>query len=346
MGIYIRNRGEHMINKQTEQWQKRICAIFIEHLKTAKENARKANGTKLVWIRPWRNITQKSFSSGHVYQGFNQLLLSLVSHVMEYPDSRWLTYNQLVCHNRECEPDKQWHIPENKIALEGGHLFAIRYLKIRYRLKNKPKYYSAKEKDELIAKSSGRLHESDFTVTKSIGYHRVYNAGIVEGIDPDQAENFEPEEGFEKGAVGRFLASEHLRVVHAAQNRAFYDWGQDKIVLPLRSSFKNEKAYYATLLHEIAHAIGASHRLDRSLESFESSTESYAIEELVAELTSVFLVSHLKITNMDDGFGEFDNNLAYLDSWIATLKQRPEVLWDVLEQGAAAFDYFIEHSQE
>ncbi|MDD3027383.1 MAG: zincin-like metallopeptidase domain-containing protein [Erysipelotrichaceae bacterium] len=329
-----------MTDRQTKKWQERICAIFIEELKMIKNDTDSGKCPKLIWTRPWSQTSQKSLVSKHEYQGFNQLLLSLISYIKEYPDSRWLTYNQLISHNRGCDENSQWHIAPEKIAVDGGHLFTVRYLRVQYRHKDKPGYYSSNQKEKMIRQSQGRIMESDFTPIRSIGYHRVYNVSIVEGIK-NEADNDSPVRNvIAKSKVDRFLENEELCVVHVASNRAFYDWGQDKIVMPLRSAFKSEEAYYMTLLHEIAHATGAKHRLNRPLKSFDQRSAAYAIEELVAELSSVLLNNELNIRTIDEQSVNFNNNLAYLDSWIVALKQSPEVLWDVLEQAVAVFDYF------
>lgn len=335
-----------MTNRQTQKWQERICAIFIEELKKIKNDTDSGKCPKLVWTRPWRQISQKSLVSGHEYRGFNQLLLSLISYIKEYPDSRWLTYNQLICHNRECDEQSRWHIPAEKIALDGGHLLTVRYLKVQYRLKAKPGYYSSSKKEKMVCQSQGRLKESDFEPIRSIGYHRVYNASIVEGIESEAGRDCPEKNWSAESRVGRFLENERLEVVHVAQNRAFYDWHHDKIVMPQRSAFNSELSYYATLLHEIAHATGAGRRLNRPLESFDQSSEAYAIEELVAELSSVLLNNELNIQTIDEESANFNNNLAYLDSWIAALKKSPEVLWEVLEQAVAVSEYFQDSSAD
>lgn len=332
-----------MNDSQTQKWQRQICALFIEELKKIRNGGLDKNGVNSIWQRPWQLVRQKSLLTEKSYQGVNQLILTLVCQVKGYDDWRWLTYNQLISHNKTCKPVEKWHIPKEKITMDGGHLFAVRYLLIRYRLNNQGKFLTLAQKNQLISQSGGKLKEFDFVVSKTVGYHRVYNASIVAGIQKNSrgAGDFENEVAAK--VVADFLTNEKLVVEHRAQNKAFYDYANDKIILPLKSSFKNEASYYDVLLHEISHATGAKRRLNRIVDFKTQSKSAYALEELVAELAGVLLRSHLKIT-VENNEADYHNNIAYLDSWIISLQKSPEILWEVLEQAVGAYEYFVQNS--
>ena len=83
-----------------------------------------------------------------------------------------------------------------------------------------------------------------------------------------------------------FVASTGARIVEGG-DRAFYNIREDAITMPDRFRFIDTtsgtatEAWYATLLHELTHWTGASHRLDRTFgERF--GDDAYAMEELVA----------------------------------------------------------------
>jgi len=69
----------------------------------------------------------------------------------------------------------------------------------------------------------------------------------------------------------------------------------DDILTSDRVRFVDEVHLYSTVLHKMSHWSGAKHRLDRDL-SGRFGSESYAIEELVAELSASFLCADLVAT--------------------------------------------------
>lgn len=98
-----------------------------------------------------------------------------------------------------------------------------------------------------------------------------------------------------------------------AQNQAYYMAKSHKVVLPLKNQFESIQDYYQTMMHEFAHSTGHSSLLNRatlmSYSGFGSTT--YSKEELVAELSSLYTLTALKIANDDI----FKNSIAYLKSW-------------------------------
>ena len=125
-------------------------------------------------------------------------------------------------------------------------------------------------------------------------------------------------------------------VVHGS-DRACYLPGGDRIVLPPRCSFHSAAAYYATWAHEAVHSTGHPSRLGRDLSGAPGSA-SEAREELVAELGSVLLGDRLEIGS------DLANHAAYLASWIALLRDTPQVLWQVLAEARRAVDCLVPHA--
>jgi antirestriction protein ArdC len=82
-------------------------------------------------------------------------------------------------------------------------------------------------------------------------------------------------------------------------NRAFYRPSTDTIYMPLFEALRDAEAYYATLAHETTHWTMHPSRLDRDLSNEYGSkrfgSQSYAIEELLAELGSAFLCADLDL---------------------------------------------------
>jgi antirestriction protein ArdC len=95
--------------------------------------------------------------------------------------------------------------------------------------------------------------------------------------------------------------------------------------------------YYSTFFHEIIHSTGHEKRLNRSLKNGFGS-ESYAKEELIAELGSVFLNNHYGIETSNT----FDNSTAYIQSWLKALKDDKKLIVTASTQAEKAANYVLE----
>ena len=96
-------------------------------------------------------------------------------------------------------------------------------------------------------------------------------------------------------------------------SRSFYRPSSHDITLPLKESFKTVANYYATLFHEVGHSLAEKH---------EGGKESYAKEELVAELFSSIALQHCNLL----GDVIFENSASYLSSWLGELKNDKKLI--------------------
>ena len=116
-----------------------------------------------------------------------------------------------------------------------------------------------------------------------------------------------------------FVAALTVPITHGG-TRAFYRPSEDRIQMPDKPLFRHTmtasatEGYLAVLFHECGHATGAKHRLDRDL-SARFGTESYAVEELVAELTAAFLCADLAITAQPR-----PDHAHYIGNWLTVLR--------------------------
>jgi antirestriction protein ArdC len=118
-------------------------------------------------------------------------------------------------------------------------------------------------------------------------------------------------------------------------DEAYYSPQKDEIHLPSLGSFESNYAFNATALHELSHSTGHPSRLNRIQSSFFGSSQ-YAYEELVAEMCSCFMGYGLEA---DASSEHLDNHKAYVQSWIQTIREKPETLIRAIRdaQGAASF---------
>lgn len=134
---------------------------------------------------------------------------------------------------------------------------------------------------------------------------------------------------------------------------AFYSPKRDQIVVPSKKQFnisntpedvfKDGMEFYGTTIHEMAHFTGHESRLGRDgivkIDQFGS--DQYAKEELVAELTSVLIGNAM---GFDSRIRE--NNIAYLQNWIGSLKKDPKFLKSVMSDVNKSSKMVLEHIDE
>ena len=103
--------------------------------------------------------------------------------------------------------------------------------------------------------------------------------------------------------------------------------------MPQFEAFRDRVAYYATLGHETIHWSGGPKRLNRDL-SGRFGDESYAAEELVAELGAAFLCADLALTNEPR-----PDHAAYVSSWIKVLKRDKRAIFTAASKAQTATDW-------
>ena len=106
-------------------------------------------------------------------------------------------------------------------------------------------------------------------------------------------------------------------------------------MLPELDQFSEASAYYFTRAHESAHWSGHSSRLARDL-SGRFGSDSYAAEELVAELSAAFTCSTLGISQATR-----PDHPAYLASWLRVLRADSSALFHAAPKAQAATDYLV-----
>lgn len=143
----------------------------------------------------------------------------------------------------------------------------------------------------------------------------VFNAEQIQGLPKRESLAAEPWQRHERAEA--VLKASAATIQHDQSDRAFYRPSTDSIHLPGRASFPDADRYYSTALHELGHWTGHPRRLDRDLTgSFGS--ESYAKEELRAEISSLMVGSELGVGH------EIGQHAAYVKSWIKALRDDPK----------------------
>ena len=91
-----------------------------------------------------------------------------------------------------------------------------------------------------------------------------------------------------------------------------------------------------SILHELAHASGAPHRLNRDL-SGQFGDTAYSREELRAELASYFVGSALDLPC------DVPNHVSYIQSWIKVLKSDTREIFRAAADASRIADWILSH---
>lgn len=169
-------------------------------------------------------------------------------------------------------------------------------------------------------------------------YYVVFNYEQVEGVDlPKPKTPARP-------TVQPLPAAEALLADYTAAppvshggDRCFYAPAPDRIQMAPREAFKSPEGYYATLFHEHIHGTGHESRLGREgiTEHGGFGSDSYAYEELVAEMGAAFLSSLTGVWN-DAVEGR---SAAYLQSWLKKFESDPEMLVKAASEAQRAAEF-------
>ena len=124
--------------------------------------------------------------------------------------------------------------------------------------------------------------------------------------------------------------------------KAYYNIKEDEIVMPKMKTFKASEGYYSTLYHELVHSTGSEKRLNRKTltDMVPFGTESYAIEELIAEIGSAYLCRFSGILP-----AQIKNTVAYLDNWLGVFKKDKRFIISASGQAQKAVDFILNRQE-
>ena len=165
----------------------------------------------------------------------------------------------------------------------------------------------------------------------------VFNAAQVDGYTEEAPPTIiNPTDSIP--AADNFIAATKADIRHGG-DRAYYHPSRDHIQMPNRESFIGTptstptESYYATLLHELTHWTAPSSRCSRDL-SGRFGNESYAMEELVADLGAAFLSADLAITSAPR-----PDHASYLTSWLKVLKDDKRAIFTAASKASQAAEF-------
>jgi len=161
---------------------------------------------------------------------------------------------------------------------------------------------------------------------------------LIEGIPKKEEMTVSSEEKIERAEKILDYWNTYESPIIYEGNDAYYLIHQDEIHLPPKESFFTIEDFYGTAFHEIGHSTGNEKRLNRDL-SGKFGSEEYAIEELRAEIASMFMEQDLGIQKSEQNIR---NNSAYLQHWKSKIKENPNVLFTAIADAEKMTKYVLE----
>lgn len=197
------------------------------------------------------------------------------------------------------------------------------------------------EKGETVIYVSKVIRQDDDGTKRAIPFlkaYTVFNVAQCDNlpakiVDPNGAQARPVNPGQRDELADAFMASTGATVRHG-EARAYYSPAGDFVNLPTFETFKSASLYYGVAFHELGHWTGAEKRLNRTFGK-RFGDRSYAVEELVAELTSAFLCGEF-------GFDNDGVDADYIATWIKLLEDHEKVIVAAAAAASRAVEFMRE----
>ncbi len=266
---------------------------------------------RVPWVQPWGTSVAKAplglprnAATSRSYSGINVLILwgAVIEH--GFPGQGWLTFRQALSlggHVRKGErgttvvyADRFTPEDEKRRAFEAGEeAQAIPFLK-------------------------------RFT---------VFNTAQCDGLPDDiEATVPPPPAGMIEPQVEALIKATGIDF-RIGGNRAFYVPSLDHVQVPPPAAYFEPINWHRTALHELGHASGAEHRLNRNL-SGAFGSKLYSVEEITAELISAFCCASL-------GIVPTVRHADYIGSWLEVLREDNRAIVRCASQASKAADWLL-----
>ena len=258
--------------------------------------------------------------SGALYHGSNRLILMQSALLNGYKDPRWMTFKQL--------SEKGYFVKKGERAVR-----LEKWIFTQMQPKEGP------DGLPMTGRNGKVIYEEVQLDRPRCNLFSVFNGEQIKDFP-----KYEPKELL-SGELGRrieaLLQSSECPIHEAAQDKSFYKPGTDEIYLPLRSSFRDMTAFAEVAAHEMVHSTGHPGRLNREFGIWPplgKPDEKYCLEELRAELGSVFLMNDLEIPVTDL---EMEGSAAYMEGYLNAIKENPNLLFRIASDAEKAGEYLL-----
>ncbi|MBS1511095.1 MAG: DUF1738 domain-containing protein [Bacteroidetes bacterium] len=261
------------------------------------------------WKQPWTDSgVPMNLISKRPYRGINLwLLLSL-----QYERNLFLTWDQLKKMGASVKQGEHGHI--------------VVFWK---QVKKQPEVLDDKEQPKTVP---------------MLRYYKVFNIAQCRDIPNDMLPELVADDGDPLAECEAIVqAMPDCPVIQHKEQKAYYSIEGDFINMPKKKSFKTQSSYYCTLFHELVHSTGSEKRLGRSsvTDMSEFGSDSYSLEELIAEMGASFLNSFAGILDT-----QIKDSAAYIKGWLSVLKNDKRFIIAASGQAQVAVDFILNRKEQ
>ena len=272
----------------------------FEEAVTKLIDSMEANGQQ--WVKSWSGTnTGMPFneSTDKGYRGINILLLWMQSIERGYKTNRYMTFKQALAMGGKVKKGER-----------GTSVF----------------FYT-------MAESKKENDKGEKIKYPMVKYYTVFNIEQIEGIEFNIAE---PKiyQNEKIGSVENYIDSLPITIKYEGFQPCYIP-SSDEVRMPKIDYFVSTEDFYSTLFHELGHSTGHKNRLNREMGGSMAS-KAYGFEELVAELTSVFMCGEFNINIQNC------QHVEYLEGWIKARRENKNILWKAASEAQKATDFLLE----
>lgn len=331
--------------EQEEGKKKSVADIIIEtFLRDVDEK-----GT-MPWQRPYERYNAFNYFTMQTYRGINRLLL---------PFGEYLTAKQINEYNKKNKEDYRF---QKGIMWYPVVFFTVQEKEIKEEelLKVFPSYsvalngYIGVEGAWLYYYDNGKFYKRRNVLKYSRVADRKHFKNSKGELLPSRIETGDVTLVLEepKKVISNYLERESsLELITDSAGTPCYIPGLDRV--ELNPHVKSEEAWYSIAFHEFAHSSGHMSRLNRKGIHYPEGVKPkekenlYAVEECIAEITACLLCAECGIHDMvTSGTGEYENNIAYVQSWKKQVKDWGKEFIYIVSQADKAFNYILGDTED
>jgi antirestriction protein ArdC len=272
---------------------------------------RELEAGRVPWVQPWGTTAAnasltipKNASTGRRYSGVNILILWGAVIQGGYSGQSWLTFRQA-------------------LGLGGNVRKGERGTTVVYA-------------DRFIPEDERRRAEETGDTPGVIPFLKrftVFNTDQCDGLPTDVSSAAPlPPEGLIVPQVEALIAATGADF-RIGGDRAFYSPTHDFIQVPPPQAYFEPINWHRTACHELSHWVGHASRLGRDL-SGSFGTQSYAREELVAEISGAFVCATL-------GIVPTVRHADYIGEWLSVLREDNRAIVRAASAASKAADYLL-----
>ena len=265
------------------------------------------------WRRPWNpdlagvDAMPRNATTRRRYHGINVLMLALSPFAWSTGDNRWCSYKQAA--------ERGWQVRKGE---RGTTVFFFKRLAVK----------DGAVTGELVG--GGNPEDRFIPMLRA---YTVFNGSQIDGIPPVIAPTPLEVSWRRPEAVETIVRNSGVRV-RVGGGQPFYSPSSDHIQMPPHETFDSPEGYAATMLHELGHATGAEHRLNRDMTA-RFGTPAYAAEELRVEIAAAMMCAELGLPC------DIQSYAGYVQDWLGKLRQDKREIFRAAAAAQRIADYCL-----